>query len=457
MLSEKDLEPILQTKLPLLQVDDIHWRTEESTSHALLFYKLSEDPRSLQLFHQRLEQSQYAWIILNKDIPDRPARSSVCKEDRWPELQKKVLDRLYPYPEKIKLLAVTGTNGKTTTADLVLQMGEMIGKKGLSVGTLGVRENHKTLLDFGLTSPSYIDLRKFLYLYGRDKDFCVLEASSHALVQKRLYELKFEAAGWLSFSQDHLDYHKSMEEYFEAKALLFQQLKPQAKLFVPSEQQELISLLQQRSSQVTGAPLIEADLPIFFRTRFNRNNLEVAKAMIEEAFQTAISPNYLQLHSPDGRFYIRSYGSSYIIVDFAHSPDALKNICQAIREAFPGHHLKVLFGCGGDRDRSKRAQMATVVDDLADQIYVTSDNPRSENPDLIIDDILKGIRQKPYHREVDRLKAVHQAFAELGPQEVLLLAGKGHEDYLLINGVKHPYSDIKEVEKFLSRKNNDQP
>src|SRR5690606_33425380 len=134
---------------------------------------------------------------------------------------------------------VTGTNGKTTTADLILQLGELCGKKGLSIGTLGVRENHKTLLDFGMTSPSFIDLRKFLNQFGKDKDFCVLEASSHALSQNRLFGLEFSMAGWLSFSQDHLDYHQTMEEYFAAKMLLTTFLKNTGKIILPSEQIDL--------------------------------------------------------------------------------------------------------------------------------------------------------------------------------------------------------------------------
>jgi UDP-N-acetylmuramoyl-L-alanyl-D-glutamate--2,6-diaminopimelate ligase len=139
------------------------------------------------------------------------------------------------------------------------------------------------------------------------------------------------------------------------------------------------------------------------------------------------------------------------VVDFAHTPDALENICRGIRESFPNHKLKVLFGCGGDRDRTKRPLMGKIAETFGSEIYVTSDNPRSESPDQIIDDILKGMSSQHIQRITERPKAVEKAFHDLKENEILLLAGKGHEDYILIHGVKHPYSDIGEVEKFLAR------
>ena len=139
-------------------------------------------------------------------------------------------------------------------------------------------------------------------------------------------------------------------------------------------------------------------------------------------------------------------------MDFAHTPDALENICQGINEAFPTHRLKVLFGCGGDRDRTKRPMMGKIAETFGSEVYLTSDNPRSENPDQIIDDIYKGMSSTHVKKIVDRKMAVQLAFSELKENEILLLAGKGHEDYILINGVKHPYSDIAEVEDFLLRK-----
>jgi UDP-N-acetylmuramoyl-L-alanyl-D-glutamate--2,6-diaminopimelate ligase len=453
MLNENNLVSILKVNIPPLQIRDIHWRAQDSDGDSILFYRILPDEKSQNLFCERIASSRFAWLVLNMDHPSRPANSTVVPEDQWPQIQKEILDHLYPMPE-LKLVAITGTNGKTTTTDLVLQIAELCGKKGISIGTLGVRCENRTILDFGLTSPSYIDLRKFLTIYGKDKDFCVLEASSHALSQARLYALKFDFGGWLSFSQDHLDYHHTMEGYFSAKLLIFNHIKPSGKVFVPAEQVDLYANIHRLKTNVEKAPVITGQLPLFFSTRFNRNNLEVAVALVEAIFGMRVAQNFNKINPPDGRFFIRPYRSNFIVVDFAHTPDALDNICRAIKESFPDHRLKILFGCGGDRDRAKRPLMGKIAQTYAAEVYVTSDNPRSEEPEQIVDDILQGMSSGKIHRIIERPKAVQTAFEELEEQEILLLAGKGHEDYILIKGVKYPYSDIGEVEKFLARKNS---
>jgi UDP-N-acetylmuramoyl-L-alanyl-D-glutamate--2,6-diaminopimelate ligase len=451
MLNDTLLTKILNQQIPPIHLSDIHWRTQDSTKDSILFYKINQDTNSQNLFAERIDKAQYGWLIINVDHPSRPMNSSVVSENNWPEIQKQILDILYPAPP-IKMIALTGTNGKTTTTDLVLQIGTLSGKKGISIGTLGVREYNKTIFDFGLTSPSLIDLRKFLNRYGQNKDFCVLEASSHALVQRRLYGMKFDMAGWLSFSQDHLDYHKTMEEYFAAKALLFDYLTETAKVFVPVQQSDLYDKISRVTKKVQKTKPIEKKLPPFFCIGFNRNNLEVAVDIIESTFNIKVADVFDKILPPDGRFFIKPYRSNFIVVDFAHTPDALDNICQGIRISFPNHKLKVLFGCGGDRDRTKRPLMGKIAQAWASEIYVTSDNPRSEDPARIIDDILSGITSKNVHKIIERPKAVEFAFNELKENEILLLAGKGHEDYILINGVKYSYSDIGEVEKFLAGK-----
>lgn len=448
MLNENDLSKILGTELPKLKITDIHWKTQESTPSSILFYRFTGNEKIDSLFETRIKASNFSLLIVNSKRDHLPANTLIIPEVKWLEIQKQILDILYPLPE-LKILAVTGTNGKTTTTDLALQLGHLAGKKGFSIGTLGVREYQNDILDFGQTSPSYIDLRKYLNLYGKGKDFCVLEASSHALVQDRLYKLKFASAGWPSFSQDHLDYHNSMEEYFKAKSLIFNSLDEEAKLFVPREQEELFNKLTLVSTKVERTNSNISDLPLFLRTTFNRNNLEVAIHMIESSLGVKVQGLLGNLVSPEGRFFIKSYRSNYIVVDFAHTPDAIINICKGIKESFPNHKLKVLFGCGGDRDRTKRPLMGKAAETYGDEIYITSDNPRSEDPDLIIDDIVAGLTKPNYRRITSRPEAVKTAFSELKENEVLLLAGKGHEDYILINGVKHPYSDIEEVEKFL--------
>lgn len=454
MLNEKSLGKILELEIPHAHIRDIYWKSQDSDENGILFYKIGESEKSKEDFKQRIAKARFGWLVVNKQHENLPSNCSVIDESRWLKIQKDILDILYPLPH-LKLIALTGTNGKTTTTDLVLKLGEMCGFKGMSIGTLGVREKGRTLLDFGLTSPSYIDLRKFLNIYGHDKDFCVLEASSHALIQHRLYQLQFDGAGWLSFSQDHLDYHKTMEEYFEAKCLIFFQMKKNSKLFVPKEQSDLLKQLSLKNKETTEAQEINEALPIFFKTKFNKNNLEVAVSIVEDVFKVKVPHRFDELTPPDGRFYIKPYKSNYIVVDFAHTPDALDNICKGIQESFPNHRFKILFGCGGDRDRTKRPLMGKIADKYADEIYLTSDNPRGEDPSQIIEDIKEGIHHKKCQIIVERPLAVKVAFSEIGTNEVLLLAGKGHEDYILIKGVKHPYSDIHEVDDFVKRNSSD--
>ncbi|MFA5584312.1 MAG: UDP-N-acetylmuramoyl-L-alanyl-D-glutamate--2,6-diaminopimelate ligase [Bacteriovoracaceae bacterium] len=427
--------------------NDIHWKCQDSTEESILFYRIPEGSDQLDLFYSRVKEAKYKYLITNKETNLKADNIFVVSNEHWPELQKVLLDQVYPLPP-LKFLAVTGTNGKTTTASLVLQLGESLGLEGISIGTLGVCDLEKTLHDFGLTSPPYIDLRKFLAIYGKGKDFCVMEASSHALMQDRLYNIKFDVAGWLSFSQDHLDYHKTMGEYFLAKARIYQYLN--GPLFIPEDQHDLAQILSSYKYNVEKAPFYKGETPLFLNAQFNQANLSVAIAMVEHVWKKKIdSTAILNLKSADGRFYIQEIGESYVVVDFAHTPDALKNICQGIKKAFPDYNLKVLFGCGGDRDRSKREIMGRIAHEMADYIYLTSDNPRSEDPDLIIQDIAAGISTKNLEMITERPVAVRKALAELKSKEVLLLAGKGHENYILKQGVKHPYSDIEEVESFI--------
>lgn len=429
---------------------DIHWKCQESTEASILFYKLNDSTPALETFLERIKTAKFKYLVVNKQTEVKGENIFVVSDEYWPELQKALLDKIYPLPS-LKMFAVTGTNGKTTTASLILQLGESLGYKGMSIGTLGVCDINGTLNDFGLTSPNYIDLRKFLFSYGNNKDFCVMEVSSHALMQDRFYNIKFDAAGWLSFSQDHLDYHQTMGEYFLAKAKIFQYVK--GPLYIPEDQADLSQILSSYRYNVEKASFYQGEVPLFLSALFNQSNLSVAIAMLQEVFKKKINASAInKLKSADGRFYIKEMNNSYVVVDFAHTPDALKNICQGIKKAFPDFKLKVLFGCGGNRDKGKREVMGRIAHEMADFIYLTSDNPRDEDPQVIIDDIAKGISTKNLDITVDRPTAVIKALSSLQKQEVLLLAGKGHEDYILKKGVKYPYSDIEQVENFLKGK-----
>jgi UDP-N-acetylmuramoyl-L-alanyl-D-glutamate--2,6-diaminopimelate ligase len=452
MLNKKKLETILKIILSDdLPIEGVEWQTQESTEKNILFYRLPEGAESEEVFRKRVATAQYAYLVINRHLTNPPPRTIQLEEKRWKKAQKEICDELYPLPS-LKLIGVTGTNGKTTTTDLVLQIAANVGVKGMSIGTLGVRSAGKTLEEFGLTSPSYIDLRKFIHRHGQDCEFCVLEVSSHALHQERFYEMSFDFAAWTSFSQDHLDYHLTMDDYFESKLRLLDMTKTKT-MIVPEGQTELRKKIEARGKKILPVPLVDAsNLPLFLRSKFNQENLSLAHFIIMSLYPSFMPPDLSNLVAPEGRFYIRKKGESYIVVDFAHTPDALENICRSIRESFPLMSLRVLFGCGGDRDRGKRPKMAKVVLNHADRLYLTSDNPRFEDPERIIQDILKGNENEKIQVIVDRKTAVAKAFEELKDGVVLLLAGKGHENTISVKGKKIHYSDIEEVEKFLAGK-----
>ncbi len=458
MKNDESIRPLLKSGdvAWLTSIKRLDWRIEKAASDVLIAYQLADGPDALQKLQTRLKSVKPGLILISRNPGvELGCPTWIARESVWPQLLHTLCDRYFPMPSKLKLLAVTGTNGKTTTADLVLQLGEAAGLKGFSIGTLGVRQEGGTVEEFGLTTPGQIQLRQMLAHYGASADFTVMEASSHALEQERVYGLSFESAAWTNFTQDHLDYHGTMEAYFKSKERIFDYVKNDGFVFVPSGQMDLLGRLSKKSRLKKVAPLspdIRNELPVFFKARFNEENLLCAISLIE-TLGVVVKPDYLKvLQPPPGRFYIREWKGKTAIVDFAHTPDALENILRAVKETFLGHNIIVLFGCGGDRDRTKRPLMGKIAAQFSNEIIVTSDNPRTEDPERIIQDIVDGVGQHPsLSREVDRPKAVRAVLSRLQTGDVLVMAGKGHEDYILKGTVKVPYSDITELDNHISK------
>ena len=440
----------------LKDIKQLDWRLESATHEQIVAYQLAAGESALLKLKERLQKKKPGILLLSRD----PGEELGCpvwiaKSEAWPKILDHLCHHFFPVPTELRMLAVTGTNGKTTTVDLVLQLGEAAGLRGFSIGTLGVRRAGQTLEEFGLTTPGQIQLRQLLSHYGADADFVVMEASSHALEQERVFGLRFEAAAWTSFTQDHLDYHGTMEAYFKSKEKIFDYIKPSGFVFAPAGQEELVQKLSSHKNFRAIVGFTEEQrrsLPVFFRARFNEENLSTAIALIGRLGVDTARLDFSTLLPPPGRFYIREWDGRTAIVDFAHTPDALENILRAVKDAFPSHHLIGLFGCGGDRDRTKRPLMGQAAAQFCDEIIVTSDNPRTENPEQIIQDIVRGIRSSAsLVIEVDRPTAVRSALAKLRPNDVLVMAGKGHEDYILKGTTKVPYSDIAELDGHIAR------
>ena len=375
--------------------------------------------------------------------------------------------------DDMTLVAVTGTNGKTTTTSLLKELLERV--TGAKVGLIGTNRNMigETELPAHRTTPESYELQSLLrQMAGEGCSCVVMEASSHALVQRRTAGLTFDAGVFTNLTQDHLDYHHTMEEYRDAKGLLFRQCRravlnlddPAGRwyrervscpVFTYSENKDGADLSAKNIRLFPGHVEFEAltlghlarvHLPI--PGGFSIYNALAALSAglclgLELEDMAAVTPN---LHGVKGRVEVVPVPRAYtVLIDYAHTPNALENILTTARD-FTAGRLICLFGCGGDRDVTKRPIMGAIAGELADMAVVTSDNPRTEDPQAIIDDILAGMGEgtAALHVEPDRRAAIAWALEQGRPGDVIVLAGKGHETYQEIGGVRH-HLDEREV------------
>lgn len=380
--------------------------------------------------------------------------------------------------EKLKIIGITGTNGKTTSATLVYQVLSACNYKASLLGTVSKRIlDHE--LDSKLTTADPIELANDMKtMVEAGSEYLVMEVSSHALHQHRTAGFQFEVAAFTNLSHDHLDYHETLEEYAKAKKLLFDQLPEsstavinmddkfgaemlkdcKAKQLSLSFNNDTAYVLQNSArgiSVIVDGEKIESPLV----GKFNAYNIGLAFLICKAIGLTPrdIANALSNAKGAAGRMEPVSIDADHlplIIVDYAHTPDALQNVLStlsAVKDA--EQKLTVIFGAGGDRDTSKRPEMAKVSEEYADKIIVTSDNPRSENPDLIIADILDGFENLDNVKSItNRKDAIEKAISEATENEIILIAGKGHEDYQEVNGERHPFDDREIAREFLTVK-----
>jgi UDP-N-acetylmuramoyl-L-alanyl-D-glutamate--2,6-diaminopimelate ligase len=372
--------------------------------------------------------------------------------------------------------AVTGTNGKTTTAYLLRSLLEADGRQTGLLGTVksvigGVEH------DVLRTTPEAIDLQhSFRQMLEGGDVAAVIEASSHALELHRVDAIHFQAAIFTNLTQDHLDFHPTMEDYFNAKRKLFTDLGPKHSIIniddpygarLAKEMPAAVTVAINDASATYRALHVETGVagsrftvhgpdgdqaitsPL--RGLFNISNLlgAIAAAKALGLAQGPIAAAVAHTTQVPGRFETVDEGQDFaVLVDYAHTPDSLENVLKAAR-ALTDKRLHVVFGCGGDRDRGKRPLMGEIAARLADRVVVTSDNPRSEDPEAIIEEILAGI-DKPVHYEVDRRVAIANAIGEAAAGDVVVVAGKGHEQgQEFASGNKLPFDDVTVVREAL--------
>lgn len=380
-----------------------------------------------------------------------------------------IADRFYGSPSKdLTLIAVTGTNGKTSVVDLTAQMLRKTSGKAGSIGTLGMRTDQQPLEARNTTPDCFVLQRQLRDWREQGVRYVTLEASSHALDQGRLRGLHIDVAVFTNLSRDHLDYHRSMARYREAKLRLFEEFDPAVCIFnaddpsvagqsavsrdggigisANSQGAEVCFIVRQIAPLAlhVQTPWGEGDINTTLLGRFNAFNLTAALTAvlslgvpITEALAAAESVQAVRgrLQSVDVETDIK------VLIDYAHTPDALERALESLLESDRSGQIWVLFGCGGDRDRGKRAEMGAVACRLADHVVVTSDNPRSESPEAIIEDILQGCVDQSPHVEVDRARAIALVVSRAKAGDTVLIAGKGHEVYQEVDGVRLSFDD----------------
>lgn len=370
------------------------------------------------------------------------------------------------YYEKIKditLIGVTGTNGKTTTSYIIYDILNKMDIKCAYIGTIGFYKNG-TIKELNNTTPDIEELYEYLYECALDDiRYVVMEVSSHALVQDRVYGLKYDACIFTNLTEDHLDYHKNMDEYKKAKLLLFDKLRNKRIAIINSDDQNYKDFIFSNNYNVKVGKFGDfrirniklnddsLDLKFSFKNEYFKHLNMVGKYNAYNYLEAVAALVYLNFDineilkidvlAPPGRMYIVKYKDNTIFIDYAHTPDAMEKVLKSVNE-FKKNKVFTIFGCGGDRDKFKRSIMGNIASIYSDKVIITNDNPRTENEDDIISDIVSGIKTDNYEIVKNRKDAIIKGVSYLDKNDILLILGKGHEDYQIIGNEKKHFSDL---------------
>lgn len=387
-------------------------------------------------------------------------------------------DNFYGHPSReLKLVGITGTNGKTTTVTLLHRM---FREYGFHVGLLStiVNKIDEKEIPATHTTPDAIALNSLLrQMVDAGCEYAFMEVSSHSVVQHRIGGLTFAGGIFSNITHDHLDFHKTMANYIAAKKMFFDNLPATAFALTNIDDRNGMVMVQNTAAKVQtyslnkmadfrckvvedtfqGLQLEINGCEVWTRLvgRFNAYNLTAiyAAAVLAGMEKNDAMRILSMLQAADGRFQYVSGKGITAIVDYAHTPDALENVLQTINDIRrPEQMLFTVVGCGGDRDTSKRPEMAKIACEMSDRLVLTSDNPRTEDPERILDDMEAGLTDEQKSQVVrisDRRQAIKTAVLMAKEGDILLVAGKGHEKYQDVNGVKHHFDDVEELEKLL--------
>ena len=377
-------------------------------------------------------------IICSKDCKFQSTKVKIIKTKRVRNFLSQITPKYYNLKPK-NIIAVTGTNGKTSVADFFYQILDINNIPVASIGTLGIKHKKK-FIKTNLTSPDIITLHKNLEKLKKNKiDNVIIEASSHGLDQNRLDNLNLKAGIFTNFSQDHLDYHKTMKAYLNAKLILFSKLLPKKSYVITDkfikEYSNLKKISKNRQLRLLDIKeqvnqIKNISVPLIGSFQIKNLSMAVLAARLCNLDNFKINNSLKKIKNVDGRLdLIKKYPNNIrVFIDYAHTPDALNEVIKSIRNTY-NSKISLVFGCGGERDLKKRPLMAKIAKSFCKKIYVTDDNPRKENPKKIRKEIIKYLKGSNYFNIGSREKAIKEALLNAEPNETILIAGKGHENY----------------------------
>lgn len=394
---------------------------------------------------------------------------------------QKLLVKEYSHTfKKLKLIGITGTNGKTTSAYLTYQALNKLGTKAAYIGTLGFMcdNYHEELPN---TCPEILTIYKLLSKALEEKcEYVVMEISSHALDLKRIEGLNFDICAFTNLTEDHLDYHKTMENYLNCKLYIVDYLKDNGAMIVNKDDDASNRFIEKANNIITFG-IGEADFEVnAFDIHPDHTNINFKVYDDQYTVKTNLTSkfniyNYMTMFSiihtlgfnsediinitkylkaPKGRCETYKVKDGFAVVDYAHTPDAVLKVVTAYKELAKAKVI-TLVGCGGDRDPMKRPIMGKIASNYSDYVIFTNDNPRTEDPEKIMEDILKGVEKNNYEVCLDRKEAIKKALDLINKDDIVLLLGKGHEDYQILGHTKIHLDDSEEIKKYINMKKED--
>jgi len=432
------------------ELTDITINLNNSKENELVFYKCGE-VLDKDLFNNRLSLSKANYIITNNINLTSIDPLKIFFIEDFLKFKHLCIDQLYKTTLEVTNIGITGTNGKTSTTWFIK---EFLKKDNnvILFGTNGIYLNDDFLSKSINTTPDYSIYLKTLHKVFKEKKIkkiiTIMEVSSHALSQQRTLGIEFDYAAITSISQDHLDYHKNMNNYIAAKKLL---LDMSEKFYCFKNMKFIDEYSKGYIDKITLVTLDNKLYSDFEIPTFQKRNHFLAFLISKEINRSIVFDKNLIF--PDGRFEILSFKKSKIIIDYAHTPDAFIEVYNNTKKLFSNPYIVTVFGCGGDRDIGKRKIMGSIADKFSNEVILTNDNPRCENDDKIINDIISGFENKKFKIIKNRKEAIVSSLNNCCNKNiVILILGKGHEDYQEVNNIRSYFKDRDVVKEFINAK-----